>query len=117
MSGEWRDDAACASVDPELFFPDAPHQSHAAKKICGTCPSFAPCLDMALDDATLTGIWGGTTVPERKAIRRDRGKRPRETGGARKVALSMVARGTGHAEIAERLGVTTRTIARWKASA
>jgi len=33
------------------------------------------------------------------------------------VALSMVARGIGYAEIAQRIGVTKRTIVRWKANA
>ena len=50
--------------------------SQAAKQTCATCPSLIPCLDLALDDPTIYGIWGGTTVPERKAIRRDRGNDP-----------------------------------------
>ena len=117
MSGDWRDDAACRDVEPELFFPGRHDDPHAAKQICATCPSLIPCLDLALDDPTIYGIWGGTDLAQRKAIRRDRGKRPRETGGARNVAMSMVARGIGYAEIAQRIGVTKRAIVRWKANA
>ena len=117
MSGEWRDDAACASADPELFFPGRHDDPHAAKQICATCPSLIPCLDLAMSDPDIKGIWGGTDLAQRKAIRRDRGKRPRETGGARNVAISMVANGISTAVIAERLGVTPRTIGRWKDSA
>ena len=117
MSGDWRDDAACRDVEPELFFPGRHDDPHAAKKICATCPSLIPCLDLAMSDPEIKGIWGGTNLAERKAIRRDRGKRPRETGGARNVAMSMVARGIGYAEIAQRIGVTPRTIGRWKDNA
>ena len=117
MSGDWRDDAACRDVEPELFFPGRHDDPHAAKQICATCQSLIPCLDLAMSDPDIKGIWGGTDLAQRTAIRRDRGKRPRETGGARNVALSMVARGIGYAVIAERLGVTPRTIGRWKDSA
>jgi len=67
-----------------------------------------------MSDPEIKGIWGGTDLAQRKAIRRDRGRRPRETGGARNVAMSMVANGISTAVIADRLGVTKRTIVRWK---
>jgi WhiB family transcriptional regulator, redox-sensing transcriptional regulator len=71
----WRDHAACSYVDPDLFFPvstSGPSQAdiEAAKSICQRCPVMAPCLRWALDLGHVSGIWGGTTEEERRALRR-----------------------------------------------
>lgn len=71
----WREDAACRDADPELFFPvgtagPALRQVDRAKRICGACPVRTPCLAWALDQGILSGVWGGTTEVERRAIRR-----------------------------------------------
>jgi len=72
---DWRLDAACAEVDPELFFPEpgqAP-QAAAAKQVCAGCAVRGPCLEAALhgpqarDDHT--GIFAGTTARDRVALR------------------------------------------------
>jgi WhiB family redox-sensing transcriptional regulator len=73
---DWRDDAACRDVDPELFFPlgtsDASSlQIEEAKRICRTCPVSAPCLRWALDSGD-AGVWGGTTEDERRSQRQSR---------------------------------------------
>ena len=72
---DWRDDAACLRADPDLFFPvgtagPALRQVDEAKRICRTCPVRTPCLTWALDQGNSSGIWGGTTEDERRAIRR-----------------------------------------------
>ena len=72
---DWRDDAACLHADPDLFFPvgtigPALDQVDEAKRICRTCPVQKRCLAWALNLRTLSGIWGGTTEDERRAIRR-----------------------------------------------
>jgi WhiB family redox-sensing transcriptional regulator len=72
---DWRDDAACRRVDPELFFPisalgAARPQINAAKQVCGRCPVRVPCLRWALDTGQDAGIWGGTTEQERRLLRR-----------------------------------------------
>ncbi len=46
-----------------------------ARRICGHCPVRSECLDYALSGADTwngvsTGIWGGTTPPERALLRR-----------------------------------------------
>jgi WhiB family transcriptional regulator, redox-sensing transcriptional regulator len=72
---DWRLDAACAQVDPELFFPDTGQvpQAAAAKAVCAGCAVRGPCLEAALhgpqarDDHT--GIFAGTTARERVALR------------------------------------------------
>ena len=77
MTGDWRDDALCAQVDTELFFPDKGGSGAAAKRICFACPVRVPCLEYALAGASAwngieTGIWGGLTAPQRQAIKRER---------------------------------------------
>jgi WhiB family redox-sensing transcriptional regulator len=64
---------ACLSVDPDIFFPedyDDRRITLEAKAICNICPLNADCLTYAVKDASLDGIWGGTTPRERKNIRR-----------------------------------------------
>jgi WhiB family transcriptional regulator, redox-sensing transcriptional regulator len=72
---DWRLDAACAQVDPELFFPDTGQvpQAVQAKAVCAGCVVRGPCMEAALhgpqarDDHT--GIFAGTTARQRVALR------------------------------------------------
>jgi WhiB family transcriptional regulator, redox-sensing transcriptional regulator len=72
---DWRLDAACAQVDPELFFPEPGQvpQAAAAKQVCAGCAVRGPCLEAVLhgpqarDDRT--GIFAGTTARQRVALR------------------------------------------------
>ena len=71
----WREVAACRDADPDLFFPvgtagPALRQIEEAKRICRACPAQALCLAWALDHGVGSGVWGGTTEDERRAIRR-----------------------------------------------
>ena len=68
--------ALCAQHDPELFFPEdvtdkraAASAVAAAKVVCGLCPIRATCLETALADRRISGIWGGTTAAERDRVR------------------------------------------------
>jgi WhiB family redox-sensing transcriptional regulator len=78
----WRDEAECLSIDPELFFPvgtsgPALVQIQEAKSVCRRCPVVDECLQWALDSGEETGIWGGTDEDERILIRRRRSRAPR----------------------------------------
>jgi len=71
----WREDTACLHADPDLFFPIASigpalDQIDQAKRICAACAVRRPCLAWALDQGVVSGIWGGTSEAERRAIRR-----------------------------------------------
>ena len=75
----WWSRAACATADPELFFPishvgPALRQVAKAKAICGGCEIQQACLRYALDaGTTVQGVWGGTTEEERRRLlRRER---------------------------------------------
>jgi len=72
---DWRDEAACRDIDPELFFPEgtagpAQDQADQAKRICGSCPVQGPCLRFALWHGLGFGVWGGVTGEERRFIPR-----------------------------------------------
>ena len=72
---DWRDQAACSGLDPDLFFPVSASGAsrtdiEAARHICQRCPVMTPCLRWALDLGQVSGIWGGTTEEERRALLR-----------------------------------------------
>ncbi len=68
----WMQDAMCAQVDPEIFFPPVgDHGStNAARKVCGGCDVAAECLAFALRTEQRHGIWGGLTRSQSAALRR-----------------------------------------------
>jgi WhiB family transcriptional regulator, redox-sensing transcriptional regulator len=83
VNEDWRDNAACAdpSVDADLFFPERGTPSYegnvaAALLLCSSCPVRVECLEDALKDPELEGVWGGYTVEERDQINR-RNSHPR----------------------------------------
>jgi WhiB family redox-sensing transcriptional regulator len=71
----WMSRGACRQADPELFFPiatvngPAARQVEAARAVCGACAVRAKCLSYALE-VMPDGIWGGTTLAERRTARR-----------------------------------------------
>jgi WhiB family redox-sensing transcriptional regulator len=74
---EWRDSALCRDTDPDLFFPvgttgQALVSIEHAKRVCSQCSVTQACLDFALDTNQDSGIWGGLSEEERRAIRRQR---------------------------------------------
>jgi WhiB family redox-sensing transcriptional regulator len=70
---DWRADALCAQIPGDMFFPETTDTSatRAAKRICADCLVRAECLHEALQaDTNPPGVWGGTSKPERRRIRR-----------------------------------------------
>jgi WhiB family redox-sensing transcriptional regulator len=79
---DWRNDASCRDVDPDLFFPIgttgiAIEQVDAAKSICASCVVREPCLEFALASNQDAGVWGGLTEDERRTLKRARQRRRR----------------------------------------
>jgi len=73
----WRDHARCRDTDPELFFPvgttgNALMAIDYAKRVCAECAVMQECLEFALDTNQDSGVWGGHSEEERRAIRRQR---------------------------------------------
>lgn len=69
---DWREQALCAQVDPDLWFPEKGSQTHASKKVCAACPVAAQCLEWAVTHKQREGVWGGKSDQERRAIERQR---------------------------------------------
>lgn len=66
---DWHADAACRNQGHALWFPADGKSTQAARKVCADCPARIPCLDTALADPTLEGIWGGTSESDRERMR------------------------------------------------
>ncbi len=82
----WRSAGACLSADPDLFFPisstgPAERQIARAKMICAGCLVQRECLEFALSQHQVYGIWGGTTAEERQ---RERRRKRRAAAAARR---------------------------------
>jgi len=68
--------AACATVEPELFFPlytvggtGEAHEAQA-KAVCARCPIKFECLEFALHTGDDWAILGGMTPAERRSLKR-----------------------------------------------
>jgi WhiB family redox-sensing transcriptional regulator len=75
LTHDWRHAAACLNEDPELFFPTgntgpALLQIEEAKAVCRACPALQRCLSWALETDQDTGVWGGLSEDERRALKR-----------------------------------------------
>lgn len=71
----WMEEALCAQVDPDMWFPPVGERGTEAKKICMRCPVREQCLDYALNASENPyGIWGGVGQHNRNAMRRERGE-------------------------------------------
>lgn len=68
------DEAACAAADLGLDFtePRSEYETDTCLIVCRRCPVQQRCLDFALADSALLGVWGGTTAAERRLLRRKR---------------------------------------------
>jgi WhiB family redox-sensing transcriptional regulator len=103
LASDWSDHAACHDVDPELFFPvgeniAARTQAEQAKKHCQPCPVREACLQWALETRQDSGVWGGMSEAERRAIH---GRRPPGHWAARGLSASVRLYETRGAEVAE----------------
>jgi WhiB family redox-sensing transcriptional regulator len=58
---DWRDDAACRTADPDMFFTDNTSLVQRAKTICFGCPVRVQCQAFALANGEWWGVWGGMT--------------------------------------------------------
>ena len=76
MIPAWMDDAECAELPPEWFFP-GPGQKDLvtlAKAACRACTVTAQCLAYATAHEAAgyrSGVWGGLTDKERSSAARE----------------------------------------------
>ena len=82
LTATWRDAALCLGSDVD-FFPSEERYGKAnwqgsplvqaqlrAKAVCAQCPVAAECLDYAMAEPSLEGVWGGTIERERRRLRK-----------------------------------------------
>jgi WhiB family redox-sensing transcriptional regulator len=86
VAQDWSNDAACKphripeDKNPDWFavrdkwsrVSEAPRGEADAEAICRTCPVQKDCLEFALTQPGLEGIWGGKTESQRRSLRRHR---------------------------------------------
>ncbi len=57
---DWSDKAACAGCDdPDIFFPEGVKSMFAAVQFCQRCEARQDCLNFAIENKIVYGIWGG----------------------------------------------------------
>lgn len=66
----WMDYAACAYVDPALFFPEKGdgRSYRLAKAICLGCPVVRECGEYALGNNERFGVWAATSERDRRKL-------------------------------------------------
>lgn len=71
---------SCRESDPDAWFPDEDNplgnKYTMAKRLCAKCPVRDLCLEFALVNDELHGLWGGLTPRERQRLRARGRRRP-----------------------------------------
>ena len=68
FAARWRERAACRGARIEVFFPGRGETAGPARQVCAQCPVRQQCLEFAVSNRIVDGIWGGLTGPERRAL-------------------------------------------------
>ncbi len=110
----WMDDAACADVDPDIFFAENGKKYSDAKAVCDGCPVVQQCLEFAVSNGVRVGVWGGLTPEERKGVSQGRPRRKPGTRVDYGLVALYVAEGLSDGAVAERVGCTAWTVLRWR---
>lgn len=106
----WQAQARCRRSGPghDAFFRGRGESQEEAQAICASCEVRAVCLEYALEHGTNHGVWGGTSESERRRIGRER----KAASATDAEATRLAERGVHPSDIAQQLGVTTRTVYR-----
>lgn len=93
MSPDWMNDAACKGYPTSWWYPDKPGRptdtARAALAICDTCPVRRQCLDHAITNQEVYGLWGGEGV-------NGRDRHAHRTGRPRVNSSTYKLRSCGH---------------------
>jgi hypothetical protein len=66
----WHLDAACRGMGHGAFVRSEKADYGPTRELCEGCPVRQQCLEAALADPDIVGLWGGTTERERREMRR-----------------------------------------------
>ena len=70
---EWMKSARCRETDPEIFYPERGSGATVATqayRICAGCEVRVQCLQYAVDNKEVFGIWGGLNEKARRKLKR-----------------------------------------------
>ena len=56
-------------MDPALFHPGLGEDPAPAKAVCVGCAVCSECLEWALQNNEMRGVWGGTSAHQREQIK------------------------------------------------
>ncbi|MGH3189654.1 MAG: WhiB family transcriptional regulator [Streptosporangiaceae bacterium] len=110
LSGGWRYRAACRGADLAVFFPGRGESAGPARRICAECPVRQPCLDYALSNGIVHGIWGGLTERDRRSLRSLRAGADRRDRD--EAILAAAAAGSTKAAIGRAFSLTATSVTR-----
>jgi WhiB family redox-sensing transcriptional regulator len=68
----WMEDALCAQVGGDAWFPENGQGAREARTICRACPVATACLEWALANEPGWGVYAGTTQRQRAKARKRR---------------------------------------------
>ena len=71
FAARWQARAACRGARIEVFFPGRGEAAGPARQVCARCSVCQRCLEFAVSNRIVSGIWGGLTGPERRALQSD----------------------------------------------
>jgi DNA-binding CsgD family transcriptional regulator len=93
-----------------VFFPGRGETAGPARQVCAQCPVCQQCLEFAVSNRIVYGIWGGLTGPERSALQSGwlrAAQRDRD-----EAILAADAAGFTAEEIARSFGLSRMTVTR-----
>lgn len=68
----WMQDALCAQVGGDQWFPEKGESTAEAKRVCLSCSVRDACLEYALSNKDRYGVYGGLSESERRKLLKER---------------------------------------------
>jgi WhiB family transcriptional regulator, redox-sensing transcriptional regulator len=110
FAARWREEAACRGMRIEAFYPGRGETAGPGRQVCAQCPVREQCLEFAVSNRIVYGIWGGLTGPERRALQSDWLRAARQERD--QAILAADAAGLTAEAIARAFGVSAMTVTR-----
>lgn len=90
----WMDEASCADMPCDMFFPSDGAGVVRAQRVCAKCPVIMSCLEYALRHRVDHGVWGGCSERKRRRI-----LKARATGSPVMISKSVVVASEQQTEV------------------
>jgi WhiB family redox-sensing transcriptional regulator len=70
MSYKWMNESLCKGNREVQFFSEVMDEIKIAKSMCKICPVAPDCLEYAVKNGEILGVWGGLSQRERRKYHR-----------------------------------------------